>query len=135
MYAATIFFFILGMIAVWAFALLLYQKSFFSKTSPNARLPLWERCLYYFIAVYPVLSYIALKPAGDYFEKAGTAEAAVKQQFAIYIFSHIILSIISLAITRYLIRRSKYNIIFAVTTTISSGMYAAGAIVLLMIHQ
>lgn len=118
------------MLGIWAVALLLYRFSYFGKLSRNARLPKWELIIYYFIAVYPLLSYLVLKPAGDYFEQTDIAKPDVQQQFALYIISHIILCILSLAITRYLIRRNKYNIIFAITTTICSGMYVAGAIVL-----
>lgn len=135
MYAASIFFFILGMIAIWAIAILLYQKSFFSKLSPSARLPLWERSVYYFIAAYPVISYLVLKPAGDYFEQAGVAKSLVQQQFSVYIFCHIVLCIVSLTIIRYLQRRSRLNTIFAITTTLSGGIYVAGAIVLMMVQR
>ncbi len=132
MYVTSIFFFIIGIIAVLPCAILLHQYSFFDKMSGSTRLRGWEHITYYFIATYPIMSYILLVYSNQLFTSPGIPKELVKQQFAVYVACHIPLTILSLTVVRHLIKRSKLNIIFGITGSIAGGMYVAAGLVLMM---
>ena len=132
MYVASIFFFIIGIAAVLPSAIFIHQHSFFDKMQGNIRLPLWEHCAYYFMAAYPIISYILLVSSDGLFTSSGIPKELVRHQFAIYVTCHIPLTILSLTVVRHLIKRSRLNIIFAITGSIAGGMYVAAGLVLMM---
>lgn len=134
MYATTVLFFILGVIATWVCGLLIYRFSFLSKLPVhNSNFPLWENMLYYLIALYPILSYIILVPAGRYYTKLGLSHEDLYPIFIAYVSCHVIISILSASVIRYLVKRRKLNYIFAMSTCFAGGIYIAAGIVVSML--
>lgn len=130
MYLMPIFFFIVGAIALWMLSGFVYRNSAFGKAIRNERILAWEKSLYYFVAIYPPLSYIGLKLSGDYlFPGSSIFDETIRTQFMVYTGTHILLCLMSLVVVRYLVRCHKVNIVFAITGSITGGLYFAISLV------
>lgn len=126
MYLLPIFLFVLGAVAIWLVSGIIYRNNAFGKTATSERIPVLEKILYYFVAAYPPLSYIALKLSGDYlFPGSSIFDEPTRRQFIIYTGSHLLLCLMSLSVVRYLMKRHRANIIFALAGSITGGLYFA----------
>lgn len=124
MFLMPIFFFVIGAIALWMLSGFIYANSTFGKAVRNERIQTWEKLLYYFMAIYPPLSYVGLKLSGDYlFPGSSISDEAIRTQLIIYTGTHLMLSLMSLVVVRYLVKRHKVNIIFAITGSVTGGLY------------
>lgn len=128
--------FILGTLSMWVFSRPLYTTFGYRSIAASTPLPTWENVLYHFIAIYPVFSYLVLIAADRFiFKETHYTHAAVRQQFSIYVFIHILLCILSMVAIRHLLQKSKWYYIPAVIACLTGGLYVTGGFVLMITNK
>lgn len=132
MYLITVFLFFFGLPAIWASGSLIYQHTYFSKLERDAQLPVWEHALYYLIAVYPFIGYVILMKSYQFLQQVQLPADTIHTYKLLFTTGHIILSILSVTVIRYLIKRSKLHVLFAATTLWAGSIFFTGAFALLI---
>ncbi len=132
MYAITVFLFILGLITIWGFGTLVYQKTYFSKLSKETRLPAWEQLLYYAIAAYPFVGYVIMMKANSFLEEVALPDSTILTYKLLFTTGHVALSVLSVAVIRYQLKRSKWHVLFAASTLWAGSIFFTGSFVFMM---